>query len=106
VADFVVTSLGLSFKAKETAAENVILFCGVHFNGGDERRSSTPARRSFLPDLEAGCFAGGFLRCEAGWRAGKLKGIRLVIVATQLHPAVKVASESFVHQGNAVWAGC
>src|SRR5258706_3812720 len=99
-ADFVGDSLGLSFKAKETAAD-VILFCGVHFMA-ETAKIVNPGKTVILPDLEAGCSLADSCDAKqlAKWKAAHPD---VVIVAyINCTAAVKALVDIICTSGNAV----
>ncbi len=100
VADFVGDSLGLSYKARETAAD-VILFCGVHFMA-ETAKIINPGKTVLLPDLEAGCSLAN--SCDASalaeWKA-KHSGV-VVVSYINSTAAVKALSDIICTSGNAV----
>ncbi|MBJ7260022.1 MAG: quinolinate synthase NadA, partial [Chthoniobacterales bacterium] len=51
LADHVGDSLGLAYRAAETAAD-VIAFCGVHFMG-ETAKIVNPAKTVVIPDMDA-----------------------------------------------------
>jgi quinolinate synthase len=68
VAHFVGDSLGLSRRAAQVA-EDVIVFCGVHFMA-ETAKVLSPDKTVLLPDLEAGCSLAATITPEEvrGWR--------------------------------------
>jgi quinolinate synthase len=68
VADFVGDSLGLSRRAAQVA-EDVIVFCGVHFMA-ETAKVLAPTKTVLLPDLEAGCSLADTITADEvrGWR--------------------------------------
>ncbi len=68
VADFVGDSLGLSRRAA-SVAEDVIVFCGVHFMA-ETAKVLSPDKTVLLPDLAAGCSLADTITAEEvrGWR--------------------------------------
>jgi quinolinate synthase len=69
VADFVGDSLGLSREAAKVA-QDVIVFCGVHFMA-ETAAILSPDKRVLLPDLRAGCSLADTITAEdlRRWRA-------------------------------------
>ncbi len=68
VADFVGDSLGLSRKAA-AVAEDVIVFCGVHFMA-ETAKILSPGKQVLLPNLGAGCSLADTITADEvrGWR--------------------------------------
>jgi len=100
VADFVGDSLGLSFKARDTAAD-VILFCGVHFMA-ETAKIVNPGKTVILPDLEAGCSLAD--SCDAAalakWKAAHPDAV--VVAYINCTAAVKALTDIICTSGNAV----
>ena len=53
VADIAADSLALAIEASKTSADKIIM-CGVHFKA-ETAKLMKPAKKVFLPDMEAGC---------------------------------------------------
>ena len=53
VADIAADSLALAIEASKTSADKIIM-CGVHFMA-ETAKLMNPAKKVFLPDMEAGC---------------------------------------------------
>ena len=53
VADFAADSLALAIEASKTSADKINM-CGVHFMA-ETAKLMNPAKKVFLPDMEAGC---------------------------------------------------
>ena len=100
VADFVGDSLGLSFRAKETAAD-VILFCGVHFMA-ETAKIVNPSKKVILPDLEAGCSLAD--SCDATALARWKEAHPGVVIVAYINctAAVKAQVDIICTSGNAV----
>ncbi len=102
VADYVGDSLGLSFKAKETAAD-VIVFCGVHFMA-ETAKIVNPSKTVVLPDLEAGCSLSESCpadRLEAFLEENAAKNY-YVVAYINCSAAVKALSDVICTSGNAI----
>jgi len=102
VADYVGDSLGLSYHAKESAAD-VIVFCGVHFMA-ETAKIVNPTRKVILPDLDAGCSLAD--SCPAEKLEAYLKEHAdrnyYVIAYINCSAGVKALSDLICTSGNAV----
>ena len=102
IADFVGDSLGLAYKAKETAAD-VIVFCGVHFMA-ETAKIVNPAKIVVLPDANAGCSLEQSCpgpQLEAFLKANAAKNY-YVIAYINCSGHVKALSDCICTSGNAV----
>lgn len=102
IADFVGDSLGLAYKAKETAAD-VIAFCGVHFMA-ETAKIVNPGKIVVLPDANAGCSleqACPGPQLEAFLKANADKNY-YVIAYINCSGHVKALSDCICTSGNAV----
>jgi len=102
IADFVGDSLGLAYKAKETAAD-VIAFCGVHFMA-ETAKIVNPGKIVVLPDANAGCSleqACPGPQLEAFLKANAAKNY-YVIAYINCSGHVKALSDCICTSGNAV----
>jgi quinolinate synthase len=102
VADFVVDSLGLSYRAKEADAD-VIVFCGVHFMA-ETAKIINPTKKVILPDLEAGCSLSDSCpadQLEAFLQKNSHKNY-YVIAYINCSAGVKALSDIICTSGNAV----
>jgi quinolinate synthase len=102
IADFVGDSLGLAYKAKETAAD-VIAFCGVHFMA-ETAKIVNPGKIVVLPDANAGCSleqACPGPQLEAFLKANVAKNY-YVIAYINCSGHVKALSDCICTSGNAV----
>jgi quinolinate synthase len=102
VADFVGDSLGLSYKARDAAAD-VIAFCGVHFMA-ETAKIVNPSKTVILPDIEAGCSLSD--SCPAEMLEAHLKEHAdknyHVIAYINCSAGVKALSDVICTSGNAV----
>jgi quinolinate synthase len=102
VADFVGDSLGLSYKARDAAAD-VIAFCGVHFMA-ETAKIVNPTKTVILPDLDAGCSLSD--SCPAEMLEAYLKEHAdknyYVIAYINCSAGVKALSDVICTSGNAV----
>ena len=102
IADFVGDSLGLAYKAKDTAAD-VIAFCGVHFMA-ETAKIVNPSKIVVLPDANAGCSleqACPGPQLEAFLKANAAKNY-YVIAYINCSGHVKALSDCICTSGNAV----
>ena len=102
LADHVGDSLGLAYRAAETAAD-VIAFCGVHFMG-ETAKIVNPGKTVVIPDLEAGCSLSD--SCPPDKLAAYLKKHAAenyyVVAYINCSAGVKALSDVICTSGNAV----
>jgi quinolinate synthase len=102
VADHVGDSLGLAYRAAETAAD-VIAFCGVHFMG-ETAKIVNPGKKVVIPDLNAGCSLSDSCpadKLEAYLKAHADKNF-YVVAYINCSAGVKALSDVICTSGNAV----
>ena len=100
VADYVGDSLGLSRQAA-AAAEQTIVFCGVHFMA-ETASILCPEKKVLIPDLDAGCSLAASIDAEqlAAWRAEYPRGVVVMYVNTTAE--VKALTDYCCTSANAV----
>jgi len=100
VADFVGDSLGLSYKAAETNAANIV-FCGVHFMA-ETAKIVNPSKTVLLPEPAAGCSLSD--SCPAAELAEYKKANPGLCVVAYINCSadVKALSDVICTSGNAV----
>jgi quinolinate synthase len=100
VADYVGDSLGLSRQAS-AAAEQTIVFCGVHFMA-ETASVLCPEKKVLIPDLDAGCSLAASIDAEqlAAWRAEYPRGVVVMYVNTTAE--VKALTDYCCTSANAV----
>jgi quinolinate synthase len=102
IADYVGDSLGLAYKAKDTAAD-VIAFCGVHFMA-ETAKIVNPEKTVVIPDMNAGCSLEQSCpgpQLEAFLKANASKNY-YVIAYINCSAAVKALCDCICTSGNAV----
>jgi quinolinate synthase len=100
VADYVGDSLGLSQQAAE-AAEELIVFCGVHFMA-ETASILCPEKRVLIPDLEAGCSLADSITAPqlSDWKAAHPGAVVVMYVNTTAE--VKALTDYCCTSANAV----
>jgi quinolinate synthase len=100
VADYVGDSLGLSRKAAQ-AAEQTIVFCGVHFMA-ETASILCPQKTVLIPDLDAGCSLAASIDAEQlrAWKERYPDGIVVMYVNTTAE--VKALTDYCCTSANAV----
>jgi quinolinate synthase len=99
-ADYVGDSLGLSRQAS-AAAEQTIVFCGVHFMA-ETASILCPEKKVLIPDLDAGCSLAASIDAQqlAAWRAQYPRGVVVMYVNTTAE--VKALTDYCCTSANAV----
>ncbi len=102
LADHVGDSLGLAYRAAETAAD-VIAFCGVHFMG-ETAKIVNPGKIVVIPDLNAGCSLSDSCPPEklAAYLQAHADKHYYVIAYINCSAGVKALSDVICTSGNAV----
>jgi quinolinate synthase len=100
VADYVGDSLGLS-RSAAAAAQETIVFCGVHFMA-ETASILSPSKTVLIPDLEAGCSLAASIDADqlAAWRAQWPRGVVVMYVNTTAE--VKALTDYCCTSANAV----
>jgi quinolinate synthase len=100
VADYVGDSLGLSQQAAD-AAEELIVFCGVHFMA-ETASILCPEKRVLIPDLEAGCSLADSITAPqlSDWKAAHPGAVVVMYVNTTAE--VKALTDYCCTSANAV----